>query len=112
MTCLGRADLRNPFPSQIIRQIGALPSPRPLHKISTFEAFEVKDRVRTLLDWVEAGDEVVITRLGRVVARLVPANAGHDRAEARRVADALLAVTRGWRLNGVTVNELRADGRR
>ena len=75
-------------------------------------AFEAKNKFGTLLDWVEAGDEVVITRRGRVVARLVSANAGHDRVEARRAADALLAATRGWRLDGVTVNELRADGRR
>lgn len=75
-------------------------------------AFEAKNKFGTLLDWVEAGDEVVITRRGRAVARLVSANVGHDRAEARRAADALRAATRGWRLDGVTVNELRADGRR
>jgi prevent-host-death family protein len=75
-------------------------------------AFEAKNKFGTLLDWVEAGDEVVITRRGRVVARMVSSNAGHDRAEARRAAEALLAATKGWRLDGVTVNELRTDGRR
>ncbi|TAF99303.1 MAG: type II toxin-antitoxin system prevent-host-death family antitoxin [Betaproteobacteria bacterium] len=75
-------------------------------------AFEAKNKFGTLLDWVEAGDEVVITRRGRVVARMVSPNAGHDRAEARRAAEALLAATKGWRLDGVTVNELRVDGRR
>ncbi len=75
-------------------------------------AFEAKNKLGTLLDWVEAGDEVLSTRRGRPVARLVSANAGHDRAAAQRAADALLAATRGWRLDGVTVNELRDEGRR
>ena len=35
-------------------------------------AFEAKNKLGTLLDWVEAGDEVLITRRGRPVARLVP----------------------------------------
>ena len=75
-------------------------------------AFEAKNKLGTLLDWVEAGEEVVITRRGRPVARLISANAGHDRVEAKRNADALLAATRGWRLDGLTVNELKAEGRR
>lgn len=75
-------------------------------------AFEAKNKLGTLLDWVEAGEEVVITRRGRPVARLISANTGHDRVEAKRAADALLAATRGWRLDGLTVNELKAEGRR
>ncbi len=35
-------------------------------------AFEAKNRLGTLLDWVEQGEEVLITRRGRAVARLVP----------------------------------------
>ncbi len=35
-------------------------------------AFEAKNKLGQLLDWVEAGEEIVITRRGRVVARLVP----------------------------------------
>ena len=31
-------------------------------------AFEAKNKLGTLLDWVEAGDEVLITRRGRPVA--------------------------------------------
>ena len=75
-------------------------------------AFEAKNKLGTLLDWVEAGEEVVITRRGRPVARLISANTGHDRVGAQRAADALLAATRGWRLDGLTVNELKAEGRR
>ncbi|HEV2646851.1 MAG TPA: type II toxin-antitoxin system prevent-host-death family antitoxin [Acidobacteriaceae bacterium] len=35
-------------------------------------AFEAKNRLGALLDRVEAGEEVLITRHGRPVARLVP----------------------------------------
>jgi prevent-host-death family protein len=39
-------------------------------------AFEAKNTLGTLLDRVEQGEEIVITRHGKPVARLVP-NAGH-----------------------------------
>lgn len=45
-------------------------------------AFEAKNRFGQLLDWVERGEEVTITRHGRAVARLVPAKHGFNRAEA------------------------------
>lgn len=35
-------------------------------------AFEAKNKLGTLLDWVGQGEEVVITRRGKAVARLVP----------------------------------------
>jgi prevent-host-death family protein len=81
----------------------------PAHR--RISASEARLRLSALLDRVEAGDEVVITRRGRPVARLISANAGHDRVEAKRAADALVAATRGWRLNGLTVNELKSEGR-
>ena len=46
-------------------------------------AFEAKNKLGTLLDWVEAGDEVIITRRGRAVARMVSATARHNRDDAR-----------------------------
>jgi prevent-host-death family protein len=39
-------------------------------------AFEAKNTLGTLLDRVEQGEEIVITRHGKPVARLVP-NTGH-----------------------------------
>ena len=38
-----------------------------------FGAFEAKNRLSELLDLVEEGQEVMITRHGKPVARLVPA---------------------------------------
>ena len=48
-------------------------------------AFEAKNRLSALLDQVEQGGEVVITRHGRAVARLVPVS-GTATQDARRAA--------------------------
>jgi prevent-host-death family protein len=54
-------------------------------------AFEAKNTLGALLDRVEQGEEIVITRHGKPVARLVPNTGGFDRAQARAAADRLRA---------------------
>jgi prevent-host-death family protein len=49
-------------------------------------AFEAKNTLGALLDRVESGEEVVITRHGKAVARLVPSSGQMDRTEARAAA--------------------------
>ena len=78
----------------------------------SFGVFEAKNRLTALLDEVEAGHEILITRRGKPVARLVPANAGFDRARARRAADDLLRASKGLTLGGLSIKELVNDGRR
>ena len=80
-----------------------------MHEIGAFEA---KNKLGTLLDWVEAGEEVLITRRGKAVARLVPAEPGFDRAKARRAAAGLLEVRRGVTLGGLKIKDLVKEGRR
>ena len=46
------------------------------HMARTVTATEAKARLLALLDEVEAGEEVSITRHGRLVARLVPTRGG------------------------------------
>jgi prevent-host-death family protein len=46
-------------------------------------AFEAKNKLAQLLDLVEQGEEVMITRHGKEVARLVPARPMVNRDEAR-----------------------------
>ncbi len=46
-------------------------------------AFEAKNRLGQLLDLVEHGEEVTITRHGKPVAKLVPPRAAPSRDEAR-----------------------------
>ncbi len=75
-------------------------------------AFEAKNRFGTLLDWVEKGEEVVITRRGKVVARLVPSGSGFDRAKiAKAVAD-ILARRVGVSLGELKIKDLVNEGRR
>jgi prevent-host-death family protein len=45
--------------------------------------FEAKNTLSALLSLVESGEEVVITRHGKPVARLVPPKGRHSREEAR-----------------------------
>lgn len=74
-------------------------------------SFEAKNKLGTLLDWVENGEEVVITRRGRDVARLVSATNCPDRLKARRVAQGLLEASRGLSLQGSSIKELIEEGR-
>lgn len=54
-------------------------------------AFEAKNKLGMLLDRVEHGEEIVITRHGKPVARLVPNVEGHDRSLARAAAQRIRA---------------------
>ena len=74
-------------------------------------AFEAKNKLGTLLDWVEHGEEVLITRRGKAVARLVPAEPGFDRAKARRAADGIIEARRGVTLGGLKIKDLVDEGR-
>jgi prevent-host-death family protein len=74
-------------------------------------AFEAKNKLGTLLDWVENGEEVLITRHGKAVARLVPAEPGFNRAKARQVARGLLDASRGVTLGGLKIKDLINEGR-
>jgi prevent-host-death family protein len=53
-----------------------------------FQASEAKARFAELLDEVERGETVVITRHGKAIARLVPDEEAR-RADARRALDAI-----------------------
>jgi prevent-host-death family protein len=74
-------------------------------------AFEAKNKLGQLLDWVEAGEEVVITRRGRVVARLVPPCTAADPEQARNAAAAIRAMSKGVKLGRLKVKDLIAEGR-
>ena len=74
-------------------------------------AFEAKNKLGALLDLVAKGEEVVITRHGKAVARMVPAVASFDRAKAKQAARALIESRRGVTLGGLSVKELVNEGR-
>jgi prevent-host-death family protein len=74
-------------------------------------AFEAKNRLAALLDRVEQGEEIVIARRGKPVAKLVPAGPGFDRAKARRAVAGLLEASRGVTLGGLRIKDLIEQGR-
>lgn len=80
-----------------------------MHCVGVFEA---KNHLTALLDEVEEGGEVLITRRGKPVARLVPVDDGFDRAKARRAVDGLLALSATLTLGGVSIQDLVREGRR
>jgi prevent-host-death family protein len=76
-------------------------------------AFEAKTHFSALLDDVAHGEEIIITRHGQMVARLVPADAGHGQAAARAAVARILARSRGVTLGkDLSLKELIAEGRR
>ena len=79
-----------------------------MHEVGAFEA---KNRFGALLDMVERGEEIVITRRGKAVARLMPTEGSFDREKARRAADRILARSKGVRLNGLKIKDLINEGR-
>ncbi len=74
-------------------------------------AFEAKNTLGALLDRVERGEEVLIKRRGKPVARLVPAEGGFDKAKARRAVAGLLEASRGVTLGGLKIKDLIEEGR-
>ena len=75
-------------------------------------AWEARKRLSALLDRVESGEEVVIMRRGRDVARMMPATRSFDRTRAKTAARELLEVSRGLSLGGLAVKQLVDEGRR
>ena len=74
-------------------------------------AFEAKSRLGQLLDWVEAGEEVVITRRGKVVARMVPPSMAFDRERGRLAAARIREMRKGVMLGGLAIKDLISEGR-
>jgi prevent-host-death family protein len=73
--------------------------------------FEAKTHLSALIDRVERGDEITITRRGVPVARLVPAR-GASRKRVGEAIERIRALRKGVNLKGVTIRELIEEGRR
>ena len=73
-------------------------------------AYEAKTHLSRLLEDVERGETIEITKHGVPVAMLSPVIS--DRADRRAVLDELLAFRREHPLGDVTIRELIDDGRR
>jgi prevent-host-death family protein len=74
-------------------------------------AFEAKTHLSALLDRVARGEEIVITKRGRPVARPVPAAAA-DREDVGATIARIKALRAGQTLGGLSWKDLRDEGRR
>lgn len=71
-------------------------------------AFEAKNTLGALLDRVLEGEEIVITRHGKPVARLVP-NASVDRSAAQAAAERIRARAQSLKAGEFHWGALKAD---
>jgi prevent-host-death family protein len=79
--------------------------------MATVGAFEAKTHFSRLLERVAGGEQVTITRHGMPVARLIPV-AAPDRQRIRQTIRRLREFSEGQTLGGVSIRELRDEGRR
>lgn len=78
-------------------------------------AFEAKNSLSALLDLIERGEEIVITRHGKPVAKLVPPDSGRERDTARRAARRIRTLAAEQKLGRFDWDEwkkYRDEGRR
>jgi prevent-host-death family protein len=75
-------------------------------------AFEAKNRLSELLDRVERGEEVTITRRGRPVARLMRLSRRRDSASALAALQRIVERGKGLSLGGFRIKDLIEEGRR
>jgi prevent-host-death family protein len=80
-----------------------------MHDVALFDA---KNRLSELINRVEAGEEISITRRGKVVARLVPAAQGDAAQRAADAIAALRASRAGVSLGRLKSRDLINEGRR
>ncbi len=73
--------------------------------------FEAKTHLSALLEKVSQGQEVLITKRGEPIARLVPAQRS-DRTQVAATIDTLLEFRKGMKLDGLDWKALRDAGRR
>ena len=88
----------------------------PAQPTATIGAYDAKARLSELLDRGARGEQIIITRHGKPVARLVP-EGGHGRAAAQAAVARLVALGGEIRKPGVNftdeeIRALREEGRR
>ena len=72
-------------------------------------AFEAKNKLGSLLDRVEEGEEILITRHGKPVARLVPNIERVDPSAATAAAERIRSRAKALKLGRFQWNRLKAE---
>lgn len=76
---------------------------------TTVGIYEAKNKLSELLDRVEAGEVIGVSRHGKQVALLTPVH--QERPSAREAIARLRQLRAGSHLNGLSIRELRDEGR-
>lgn len=79
--------------------------------MQTIGAFEAKTHFSALLEKVERGEQVIITKHGHPVAKLVPTG-NSDREQSKQVIERIKAFNKKHTLGKVDWKTLRDEGRR
>ncbi|MCT8268392.1 type II toxin-antitoxin system prevent-host-death family antitoxin [Afifella sp. JA880] len=74
--------------------------------------FEAKNTLGSLLDRVEKGEEIVITRQGQPVARLIRETGTSSRDQIRAAVADILEQGRQASLDGLNIQDIVSEGRR
>ena len=81
--------------------------------MTTVGLFEAKNRLSELVERAARGEEIVITRRGVSVARLLPPEISDARVQARTLAERIRRTRVGHDLgDAVSIRELVEEGRR
>ena len=81
-------------------------------KDSTVGTYDAKTHFSEMLERVEAGEELTITRHGNPVARLIPVRRKTTARQRRQAIDAMREAAKGIRLRGLSIKALLREGRR
>lgn len=76
------------------------------------DVLEATNTLDALLDRVELGEEVVITREGKPIARLVPIRSAHHMAKARAAVEQIAEMRKGVTLGGLKIKDFIEEGRK
>jgi len=79
--------------------------------MQTIGAFEAKTHFSALLNKVEKGEHVIITKHGHPVAKLVPTS-GSDREQSKHAIERIKAFSKKHSLGKIDWKALRDEGRR
>jgi prevent-host-death family protein len=74
-------------------------------------AFEAKNKLGHLLDLAEKGEEIIITRHGKQVARPMPIDKPFDREAARQAVEEIKKLRKGMRLSAEEIRACIDEGR-
>ena len=80
--------------------------------METVGSFEAKTHLSQLLERAAKGEEFIITKHGKPVARLVPPLAARSAPDVRDAVEAMKQFRKGRKLGVLSIREMIEEGRR